>query len=157
MDRFLEKAIVSLLIIFMSPHLADILVTEKTVTYRTVNKTRKDLPVNFSKDKVPKDSIAPYQRGKVMALMLQDKKSVCLLSTIHYARSYLVTCKSKKTLMKPVVVCDYNNTTYVTKKCPTTLRSENNRGSIKSKFSQAFFRSIVVECLCTLQNAKPKT
>ncbi|GFW26533.1 piggyBac transposable element-derived protein 4 [Trichonephila clavipes] len=54
MDRFLGKAIVSLLIIFMSLQLADILVTEKTDTYRTVNKTRKDFPVNFSKEKVPK-------------------------------------------------------------------------------------------------------
>ncbi|GFX89857.1 piggyBac transposable element-derived protein 4 [Trichonephila clavipes] len=32
------------------------------------------------------------------------------MSTIHDASSYLVTCKSKKTVMKPVVVCDYNNT-----------------------------------------------
>ncbi|GFU64632.1 piggyBac transposable element-derived protein 4 [Trichonephila clavipes] len=40
----------------------------------------------------------------------QDKKSVCLMSTIHDASSYLVTCKSKKIVMKPVFVCDYNNT-----------------------------------------------
>ncbi|GFW54094.1 piggyBac transposable element-derived protein 4 [Trichonephila clavipes] len=57
---------------------------------------RKDLPVNFSKEKVPKGEIVAYQRGKVMALKWQDK-SVCLMSTIHDARSYLVTCKSKKT------------------------------------------------------------
>ncbi|GFT74210.1 piggyBac transposable element-derived protein 4 [Trichonephila clavipes] len=60
--------------------------------------------------KVPKGEIVAYQRGKVMALKWQDKKSVCLMSTIHDTSSYLVTCKSKKTVMKPVVVCDYNNT-----------------------------------------------
>ncbi|GFQ88302.1 zinc finger MYM-type protein 6 [Trichonephila clavata] len=78
-------------------YLAGVLVTEKTDTYGTVNKTRKDLPVNFSKEKVPKGEIVAYQRGKVMALKWQDKKSVCLMSTIHDASSYLVTCKSKKT------------------------------------------------------------
>ncbi|GFW70629.1 piggyBac transposable element-derived protein 4 [Trichonephila clavipes] len=77
-----------------------------------------------------------------MALMWQDKKSVCLMSTIHDASSYLVTCKSKKTLMKPDVVCDYNNTTYATKKCPTTLRYENNKGSIISKFSGSLDQSL---------------
>ncbi|GFX54189.1 piggyBac transposable element-derived protein 4 [Trichonephila clavipes] len=77
----------------------DILVTEKTDTYGTVNKTRKDLPVNFSKEKVPKEEIVAYQRGKVMALKWQDKKSVCLMSTIHDASSYLVTCKNLKRLL----------------------------------------------------------
>ena len=47
----------------MSPQLADILVTEKTETYGTVNKTRKDLPVNFGKEKVSKGEIVAYQRG----------------------------------------------------------------------------------------------
>lgn len=111
MDRFLGKGYcVTIDNFYMSPQLADILVTEKTDTYGTVNKTRKDLPVNFAKEKVPKGEIVAYQRGKVMALKWQDKKSVCLMSTIHDASSNLVTCKSKKTIMKPVVVCDYNNT-----------------------------------------------
>ncbi|GFV47940.1 piggyBac transposable element-derived protein 4 [Trichonephila clavipes] len=111
MDRFLGKGYcVTIDNFYMSPQLADILVTEKTDTYGTVNKTRKDLPVNFSKEKVPNGEIVAYQRGKVMALKWQDKKSVCLMSTIHDASSYLMTCKSKKTVMKPVVVCDYNNT-----------------------------------------------
>ncbi|GFU82305.1 piggyBac transposable element-derived protein 4 [Trichonephila clavipes] len=54
MDRFLGKGYcVTIDNFYMSPQLADILVTEKTETYGTVNKTRKDLPVNFSKEKVP--------------------------------------------------------------------------------------------------------
>ncbi|GFW23326.1 piggyBac transposable element-derived protein 4 [Trichonephila clavipes] len=109
--RFLGKGYcVTIENFYMSPQLADILVTEKMDTYGTVNKTRKDLPVNFSKEKVPKGEIVAYQRGKVMALKWRDKKSVCLMSTIHDASSYLVTCKSKKTVIIPVVVCDYNNT-----------------------------------------------
>ena len=52
----------------MSPQLADVLVTEKTDTFGTVNKTKKDLPVNFGKKKVPKGEIVAYQRGKIMAL-----------------------------------------------------------------------------------------
>ncbi|GFW03841.1 piggyBac transposable element-derived protein 4 [Trichonephila clavipes] len=142
MDRFLRKGYcVTIDNFYISPQLADILVREKTDTYGTVNKPRKDLPVNFSKEKVPKVEIVAYRRGKVMALKWQDKKSVCLMSTIHDASSYLVTCKSKKTVMKRVVICDYDNTmgasTYATKKCPNTLRSEN-KGSIISKFSSSF-------------------
>ncbi|GFU52113.1 piggyBac transposable element-derived protein 4 [Trichonephila clavipes] len=111
MDRFLGIGYcVTLDNFYMSPQLADILVTEKTDTYGAVNKTKKDLPVNFSKEKVPKGEIVAYQRGKVMALKWQDKKSVCLMNSIHDTRTYLVTYKSKKTVMKPVVVCDYNNT-----------------------------------------------
>ncbi|GFV57943.1 piggyBac transposable element-derived protein 4 [Trichonephila clavipes] len=70
--------------------LADILVTEKTDTYGTVKKTRKDLPVNFSKEKVPKGEIVAYQRGKVMALKWQDKNSACLMSTIHAMQALLL-------------------------------------------------------------------
>ncbi|GFX71551.1 piggyBac transposable element-derived protein 4 [Trichonephila clavipes] len=96
MDRFLGKGYcVTIDNFYMSPQLADISVTEKTDTYGTVNKTRKDLPVNFSKEKVPQGGNFAYQGGKVMALKWQDKKSVCLMSTIHDASSYLVTCKSK--------------------------------------------------------------
>lgn len=32
---------------------------------------------------MPKDEIVAYQRDKVMALKWQDKKSVCIMSTIH--------------------------------------------------------------------------
>ncbi|GFV72289.1 piggyBac transposable element-derived protein 4 [Trichonephila clavipes] len=111
MDRFLGKGYcVTIDNFYMSPQLAGILVTEKTDTYETVNKTRKCLPFIFSKEKVPKGEIVAYQIGKVMALKWQDKKSVCLMSTIHDASSYLVTYKSEKTVMKPVVDCDYNNT-----------------------------------------------
>ncbi|GFX89858.1 piggyBac transposable element-derived protein 4 [Trichonephila clavipes] len=48
MNRFLGKGYcVAIDNFYMSPQLADILVTEKTDTYGTVNKTRKDLPINF--------------------------------------------------------------------------------------------------------------
>ncbi|GFU62995.1 piggyBac transposable element-derived protein 4 [Trichonephila clavipes] len=90
MDRFLGKRYcVTIDNFYLSPQVADILVTEKTNTYGTVNKTRKDLPVNFSKEKVSKGEIVAYQRGKVMALNWQDKKSVCLMSTIHDARALI--------------------------------------------------------------------
>ncbi|GFU43072.1 ERI1 exoribonuclease 3 [Trichonephila clavipes] len=138
LDRFLGKGYcVTIDNFYMSPQLADILVTEKTDTYGTVNKTRKDLPVNFSKEKVPKGEIVAYQRGKVMALKWQDKKSVCLMSTIHNASSYLVTCKSKKTVMKPVVICDYNNTMVGVDLCDQemsyypTLRKQQGKYYIK--------------------------
>ncbi|GFU16364.1 piggyBac transposable element-derived protein 4 [Trichonephila clavipes] len=153
MDRFLGKGYcVTIDNFYMSPQLADILVTEKTDTYGTVNKTRKDLPANFSKEKVPKGEIVAYQRGKVMALKWQDKKSVCLMSTIHDASSYLVTCKSKKTVMKPVVVCDFNNNGWRRlmrpRNVPLPYTPKTTREVLYQNF-QAVFRSIVVECLCT--------
>ena len=53
-DRFLRKGYcVTTDNFYLSPQLADILGTEKIDSYRTVNKTRKDLPNNFLKEKVP--------------------------------------------------------------------------------------------------------
>lgn len=40
------------------------IVTEKMDTYGTVNKTTKDLPVNFSKEKVPKGEIVRKGESK---------------------------------------------------------------------------------------------
>ncbi|GBM40881.1 PiggyBac transposable element-derived protein 4 [Araneus ventricosus] len=111
MDRFLGQGYcVTMDNYYMSPQLADILISERTDLYGTVNKMRKDLPPNFAKEKIPKGDVLAYQRGKVMALKWQDKKSVFLMSTVHNASSRLVKCKSKKTVLKPIVVCDYNNT-----------------------------------------------
>ena len=62
----------------MSPKLAGILVSEKTDTYNryAVNKTRKDLPPNFAKEKIPKGDVLNYQRGKVMSIPEMDGKIV---------------------------------------------------------------------------------
>ncbi|GFW90479.1 piggyBac transposable element-derived protein 4 [Trichonephila clavipes] len=83
--------------------LADILVREKTDTYGTVNKTRKDLPINFSKEKVPKGEIVAYQRGR-----LSSTPNPLRLTARHFAshippnpikreprRQYAVCCSRK--------------------------------------------------------------
>ena len=60
-------------------------------------------------EKIPKGEVLAFQKGKVMALKWQDKKGVLLMSIVHNANFRLVKFKSKKTILRPVVVCDYNN------------------------------------------------
>ena len=87
MNRFLGKGYcVTMGNYYMSTQLADILISEKTYSYSTVNKNRKDLPLSFVKEKVSKGEVFAYQRDKVMALNWEDKKSVFQISTVHNAR-----------------------------------------------------------------------
>jgi hypothetical protein len=111
MDQFLKKGYcVTVDNWYMSPELADVLIKQNTDIYGTVNSRRKDLPVGFSKGKLQKGEIQAFQRGKVMALKWQDKKTVCLLSTIHNATTKVVKNRCGKDVVKPKVVCDYNDT-----------------------------------------------
>ncbi|GFV23205.1 piggyBac transposable element-derived protein 4 [Trichonephila clavipes] len=82
-----------------------------------------------------------------MALKWQDKKSVCLMSTIHDASSYLVTCKSKKTVMKPVVVCDYNNTMGGVDLCDQEMSYYPTLRKQQGKYYSKIFRQFLDQSL----------
>lgn len=90
-----------------------------------------------------------------MTLKVLDKKSICLMSTIHDGSSHLIICKPVRKL---VLVCDYNNTMRGIDLCDLemsydpTLRQQQ----LYQNF-QAIFGSIVVECLCNFKKAKPST
>ena len=109
MDQFLNKGYCVTVDNYMSPELADVLIKQNTDIYGTVNSRRKDLPQGFSKGKLQQGEIQAFQRGKVMALKWQDKKTVCLLSTVHKATTKVVKYRCGKEVVKPKVVCDYND------------------------------------------------
>ena len=94
----------------MSPEFADTLTKKQTNIYGTISNRRKDLPQRFSKGKLQKGEIQAFERGKVMALKWKDKKPVYLLSTVHDVTTKMVTQKCGKEVIKPKVVCDYNDT-----------------------------------------------
>ena len=62
------------------------------------------------------------------------------MDAVHNASFHLVKWKSNKTLLKPFVLCNCNNTMgvvdlYMTKKCHITQFSENIKENIPWKFS----------------------
>lgn len=97
---------------YTSPQLADILIKEKTDTYGTVRLNRKEVPVELQKKKLKKGEMIAFQRGKVMLLKWQDKKAVCLLSTVHNPQMEATKKIDREgnAISKPKVVIDYNNT-----------------------------------------------
>ena len=111
MDQFLNKGYcVTVDNWYMSPELADVLIKQNTDIYGTVNSRRKDLPQGFSKGKLQQGEIQAFQWGKVMILKWQDKNTVCLLSTVHNATTKVVKSRCGKEVVKPKLVCDYNDT-----------------------------------------------
>ena len=66
MDEFLGKGYcVTIDNYCISPQLANILILEKSDSYGTVNKNKKDLPPNFPEEKTPKGEVLAYQRVKL--------------------------------------------------------------------------------------------
>ncbi len=94
---------------YNSPHLADILIGNRTYIYGTVRQNRKEMPEELRRAKLKKDEVIAFQRGKVKAMKWKDKKDVCLLSTCHNPSQQVVTTRGgpKK---RPKVVYDYNFT-----------------------------------------------
>lgn len=97
---------------YTSPQLADFLVNHKTDTYGTVRKNRKDIPKFIQTKKLKKGEIVAAQRGKVMVMKWQDKRDICLLSTVHNTEKGTTnkTDKDGNVIFKPKLVIDYNET-----------------------------------------------
>ncbi|XP_035212569.1 piggyBac transposable element-derived protein 4-like [Stegodyphus dumicola] len=94
---------------YNSPELADILIRHKTDIYGTLRPSRKNVPAVLKATKVKKGDIIAFQRGKMMALKWTDKKTVCMLSTVHNPAVIEVN-KQNKIVKKPLAVIEYNDT-----------------------------------------------
>lgn len=141
MDRFLGKGYcVTVDNWYMSPQLADLLIEQKTDIYGTLNSRRKDLPEGFCKQKVKRGDIVAYQRGKVMVMKWQDKNTVCLMSTIHNAASKITKTRMGLDVVKPAVVCDYNNTMGGVDRCDQELSYYPSVRKQQKKYYKKIFR-----------------
>jgi hypothetical protein len=67
------------------------------------------MPATFRSKKLKQGEIVAFQRGKVTLLRWQDKRQVCVLSTIHNAEMKKVQKKGKEKV-KPAAVISYNET-----------------------------------------------
>lgn len=97
---------------YTSPQLAHFLVKNATDTYGTVRRNRKDIPQFIQTKKLKKGEMVAAQRGKVMVMKWQDKRDICLLSTVHNAEK-AATSKADKdgnVISKPKLVIYYNDT-----------------------------------------------
>lgn len=92
---------------YTCPDLAELLIKEKTDLYGTMRANRKGLPNIIKNKKMKKGEIIGFQKGKICVLKWQDKKPLCMLSTVHSTDSAEVTSKGK-CQKKPIVVIDYN-------------------------------------------------
>ena len=75
---------------YTSPQLAELLLSHKTDCYGTVKISRKEIPAQLKTRKLQKGQVSAYRRGKVLAMKRKDKRDVCLLSAIHYAKTCTV-------------------------------------------------------------------
>ncbi|XP_044147115.1 piggyBac transposable element-derived protein 4-like [Bufo gargarizans] len=95
---------------YTSPELYEVLLQNKTNAYGTVRPNRCDMPFMFAKNKLKIGEMVAWQKGKMMAMRWQDKKDVCLMSTVHNTSTAMVHTKGGKDVLKPQVVIDYNYT-----------------------------------------------
>lgn len=92
---------------YTSPELAELLINCKTDVIGTMRPTRKSLPPSIKNEKLQKGNVIAFQKGKMCVFKWQDKKPICILSTIH--NDEMVETRSKqKTVLKPKAVVDYN-------------------------------------------------
>ncbi|XP_023219038.1 piggyBac transposable element-derived protein 4-like [Centruroides sculpturatus] len=95
---------------YSSPQLADYLVTCKTDFYGTVRTIRREIPPVIHRQKLKKGETIAFQRGKLMVMKWQDKRSVALLSTVHNPAMVTTRTHAGKSVVKPQVIVDYNDT-----------------------------------------------
>lgn len=97
---------------YTSPQLADFLISKQTDLLGLLRSNRKDLPLEFSNKKIKKGESLAFKKSKVMVMKWQDKREICLLSTVHNPEKVPTTNKDKEgnIIKKPRLVVDYNNT-----------------------------------------------
>lgn len=92
---------------YTSPELAELLKDFKTDIYGTIRPTRKSLPPSIKSEKLKRGDVIAFQKGKMCVMKWQDKKPVCILSTVHN-HEMVETRSRQKSVQKPKAVIDYN-------------------------------------------------
>ena len=88
---------------YMSPSLADILVSKQTDFVGTLRLNCRDVPQKVKEAKLNKTEIVVAFKNKTMVLKWKDKRDVTVLSTIH-DNSMVKTVSTEK----PKIIVDYN-------------------------------------------------
>jgi len=132
---------------YTSPELLDILIRNKTDAYGTVRSNRRNLPSDFTRDKLKKGEVRAWQKGKMLALRWRDKKDICLLSTVHNATSSTVKTKGGKDVQKPNVIVDYNHTMGGVDKADQELTFYPIMRKQQKRYYKKIFRHLLEQCL----------
>jgi len=132
---------------YTSPDLLDILIKNKTDAYGTVRSNRKNLPNNFTKEKLKRGDVRAWQKGKMMALRWKDKKDVCVMSTVHNATSLAAKTKGGKDTVKPNVVLAYNGTMGGVDKADQELTFYPVMRKQQKRYYKKIFRHLLDQCL----------
>ncbi|XP_035216381.1 piggyBac transposable element-derived protein 4-like [Stegodyphus dumicola] len=88
---------------YTSPELAELLINQKTDICRTLRDSRKSLPHAIKLQKVKKEEVIAFQKGKICVLKWKDKKPLSMLSTVHN-NEMIETAKGKNYILKPSTV-----------------------------------------------------
>ena len=94
---------------YNSPELAEILISPKTDVYGTIKTNRKDVPEEIKNKKLKKGEEIAFQKGKMMIMKWQDKRTVAVLSTV-YSTVMNSFIKNGNISNKPQAILDYNHT-----------------------------------------------
>ena len=93
---------------FMSPSLADILVSKQTDFVGTLRLNRRNVPQKVKEAKLKKTEIVVAFKNKTMVLKWKDKRDVTVLSTIHDNSMVKTVSRRGLETEKPKVIVDYN-------------------------------------------------
>lgn len=93
---------------YTCPELAELLIKQKTDLYGTMRANRRGLPQVIRTKKLKKSEMVAFQKGKICVFKWQDKKPLCMLSTIHGTGSADIM-HNGNIIKKPVAVLDYNS------------------------------------------------
>lgn len=89
--------------------LTEQLLTHDTQVVGTIQTNRRGLPEPISKQKLKKDEVIAFRKGRIMALKWRDKREVTMISTLHDTSMLPVQRRGEEEPVdKPVCVIDYN-------------------------------------------------
>ncbi|XP_068122252.1 piggyBac transposable element-derived protein 4-like [Hyperolius riggenbachi] len=132
---------------YTSPELYEHLIRHKTDSYGTVRPNRRNLPSAFSAQKLKPGEITAWQKGKLMALRWKDKKDVSVLSTVHNTDTAAAKNRAGKTIQKPQVILDYNQTMGGVDHADQCITFYPVVRKQQRKYYKKIFRHLVEQCL----------
>ncbi|XP_068089513.1 piggyBac transposable element-derived protein 4-like [Hyperolius riggenbachi] len=132
---------------YTSPELYEHLIRHKTDSYGTVRPNRRNLPSAFSAQKLKPGEITAWQKGKLMALRWKDKKDVSVLSTVHNNDTAAAKNRAGKTIQKPQVILDYNQTMGGVDRADQCITFYPVVRKQQRKYYKKIFRHLVEQCL----------
>ena len=130
---------------YTSPELFELLLKQKT--YGTVRSNRRNLPSEFSKEKLKKGEVRAWQKGKMMALRWKDKKDVCILSTVHNASCSVAKTKAGKDVNKLNAVLDHNHTMGGVDKTDHEMTFYPITRKQQKRYYKKIFRHLLEQCM----------